>query len=148
MQKTLDLGAAAVICPMVNTVEDARALVECAKYPPVGSRSFGPILHDVRDAETFLAGENERSVIFGQCETAQSVENLREILSVDGFDGVYVGPCDLAISMGMPPQSVPRDRAVSMPAPVSGPGSADDCDRSAVPSSLPVVPLRRRASYR
>ena len=92
--RALDLGAAGVIVPMVNDPDEARHAVDSVRYPPAGTRSFGP----VRSAAD--AGE---PLCIVMCETRRSVEGLAEICAVDGVDAVYVGPRDLALSHGLEP---------------------------------------------
>lgn len=98
----LDAGADGVIVPMVNTEADARRAVAAAKYPPVGSRSWGPRraarLHGGPEAYAREADENV--VVVTQVETAEAVGNLDAILSVPGLTGVMIGPADFAISLG------------------------------------------------
>lgn len=101
--RALDLGALGVVAPMISTAEDARRFVAEVKYPPVGARSWGPtramqVLG--RDAAgDFLRTANETVVALAMIETVQALENLAEILAVDGLDGVLIGPADLSISM-------------------------------------------------
>ena len=102
--KVLDAGAWGIICPMINTAEDAKALVRASLYPPAGERSNGPIRaggYGVPGAYQGFA--NDEVLILPQIETAQAVENLEAILDVPGVSGVYVGPSDLGFSMGLPP---------------------------------------------
>lgn len=98
----LDAGADGVIVPMVNTVDDARRAVAAVRYPPHGTRSWGPRraarLHGGAEAYAREAGGSV--AVFTQVETAQALGNLDEILSVPGLDGVLIGPADLAISLG------------------------------------------------
>lgn len=100
IMKMLDIGVAAVICPMINNKEDAEKFVRAAKYPPKGSRSFGPIRAALRNADYF-GQANEKTLAIVQIETKESVDNLSEILDVNGVDGVYIGTIDLSISMGL-----------------------------------------------
>ncbi len=100
--RALDYGAAAVIAPMINSVEDARRFVSFMKYPPVGQRSWGPM----RAAElsgTALADHhreaNDRVLAFAMIETREAIDALDEILDIDGIDGVFVGPADLSIAL-------------------------------------------------
>jgi 4-hydroxy-2-oxoheptanedioate aldolase len=83
LMKTLDAGAYGVICPMINTREDAQRLVAYTHYAPRGTRSFGPV----------------RAMI----ETAQALDNLDAILSVEGLDAIYIGPSDLSLALGCTP---------------------------------------------
>ncbi|MQA84070.1 MAG: 2,4-dihydroxyhept-2-ene-1,7-dioic acid aldolase [Streptosporangiales bacterium] len=103
IMKALDAGAQGVIVPMVNTAEDARRAVGAAKYPPLGTRSWGPIRAslDVPGYSAELA--NGRTVVAAMIETPDGVRNLDEILSVPGVDAVYIGPSDLALGHGMTP---------------------------------------------
>jgi 4-hydroxy-2-oxoheptanedioate aldolase len=103
IMKALDAGAQGVIVPMVDTEEDARAAVRAAKYPPVGTRSWGPIRAalDVPDYSPETA--NRRTIVAVMIETPGGVENLDAILAVPGVDAVYVGPSDLALGHGMTP---------------------------------------------
>ncbi|HTF53887.1 MAG TPA: aldolase/citrate lyase family protein [Pseudonocardia sp.] len=103
IMKALDAGAQGVIVPMVSTEEDARAAVAAAKYPPMGTRSWGPIRAalDVPDYSPELA--NRSTIVAVMIETPGGVENLDSILSVPGVDAVYVGPSDLALGHGMTP---------------------------------------------
>jgi 4-hydroxy-2-oxoheptanedioate aldolase len=96
----LDQGALGIVVPMVNTRQDAEAAVFAAYYPPLGGRSLGAMgaaiygLDDPQraNAEVFLAV---------QIETASGVENAEEILAVEGIDGCWIGPSDLASSLGL-----------------------------------------------
>jgi 4-hydroxy-2-oxoheptanedioate aldolase len=105
VMRVLDAGAYGVICPMINTAADAEAFVRAARYPPRGERSFGP-LRALVQAETDWAGyfaEADRTIVtIGQIETAEALENIEEIVAVDGLDAVYVGTVDLLISTGGP----------------------------------------------
>ncbi len=99
--QALDVGATGIIVPMVNTADDARRAVAAALYPPEGTRSWGPSRRAMRGSAADYAREaNREVVVLTQVETAQAVENLEEILSVEGLSGVMVGPADLAISLG------------------------------------------------
>lgn len=102
--KVLDAGAWGVICPMVNTEEQARAFVDACLYPPRGSRSNGPSRAAVYgERGTYQTFANDEVLIIPMIETAEAVENLTSILDVEGVSGVYVGPSDLGFSYGLPP---------------------------------------------
>jgi 2-keto-3-deoxy-L-rhamnonate aldolase RhmA len=97
----LDVGADALIVPMVNTAADARRAVGAARYPPAGTRSWGPRRTSwLGGAAEYARDANDSVGVFTQVETAEAVENLDEILSVPGLAGVMIGPADLAISLG------------------------------------------------
>jgi 4-hydroxy-2-oxoheptanedioate aldolase len=103
LMKTLDAGAYAVICPMVNTREDAQKLVAYTHYAPRGTRSFGPVRALLYGGADYFEQANDAVVRFAMIETAQALDNLDAILSVDGLDAVYIGPSDLSISLGCKP---------------------------------------------
>lgn len=102
--KVLDAGAHGVICPMVNTADQARRFVSSCRYPPLGSRSYGPLRAALyaRKEPTFVAAANEDLVCMAQLETREALDNLEEILEVQGIDGLYIGPNDLSLSLGLP----------------------------------------------
>jgi 4-hydroxy-2-oxoheptanedioate aldolase len=95
IMKALDAGAGGVIVPMVNSVEEASAVVAACRYPPAGIRSMGP----VRARDVDPGWENPICVVM--IETVAAVSRAREILAVPGIDAVFVGPNDLAVSAGL-----------------------------------------------
>ncbi len=102
--KTLDAGAAGVIVPQVNTAEQARGVVEAARYAPAGRRGRGLARahgYGLKLAE-YSATANERVAVIVQAEHKDAVANIRSIVQVEGLDAVLVGPYDLASSMGRP----------------------------------------------
>ena len=103
LMKTLDAGAYAVICPMVNTREDAQRLVAYTHYAPKGTRSFGPTRALLYAGADYPQKANETIVTFAMIETAQALDNLDDIMSVEGLDAVYIGPSDLSIALGCKP---------------------------------------------
>ncbi|OYU41038.1 MAG: 2,4-dihydroxyhept-2-ene-1,7-dioic acid aldolase [Pseudorhodobacter sp. PARRP1] len=105
--KTLDAGFAGLICPMVNTVEDAQRLVQATRYAPLGARSFGPTRANLLHGATYAQHANTAISVFAMIETREALGNLDAILAVEGIDGVYVGPSDLGLSMGYQPTLEP-----------------------------------------
>jgi 4-hydroxy-2-oxoheptanedioate aldolase len=101
--KTLDAGAYAVICPMVNTREDAQKLVAYTSYAPRGTRSYGPVRAVLYGGADYPQHADATVVRFAMIETAQALDNLDAILSVEGLDAVYIGPSDLSLSLGCKP---------------------------------------------
>lgn len=101
--RVLDAGAKGIICPMVNTADEASQLVRAVKYPPVGQRSFGPVRQLLREGPAYVSQANAACLALAQIETRQALDNLDAIMSTPGLDGVYVGPSDLAFDMGFPP---------------------------------------------
>lgn len=100
--RALDLGAEAVIAPMINSVEDARRFAAAMKYPPVGKRSWGPTFgfprSGVKDHAQWLATQNTATISFAMIETRAAYGLVDEILDVPGIDGVFVGPSDFSIA--------------------------------------------------
>ncbi|WP_395699992.1 HpcH/HpaI aldolase/citrate lyase family protein [Aquabacterium sp.] len=103
LMKTLDAGAYAVICPMINTREDAQKLVAYTHYAPQGTRSFGPIRALLYGGADYPQHANKTIVTFAMIETAQALDNLDDILSVEGLDAIYIGPSDLSLALGCTP---------------------------------------------
>jgi 4-hydroxy-2-oxoheptanedioate aldolase len=103
LMKSLDAGAYAVICPMVNTREDAQNLVAWTNYAPKGTRSFGPIRASIYGGADYHLHANETVVRFAMIETAKALDNLDDILSVEGIDAIYIGPSDLSLALGCKP---------------------------------------------
>ncbi len=101
IQKALDLGAFGVIVPLVNTAEEAAAAVSACRYPPLGNRSFGPI-RAARVIGWEPAQANAEVACIVQIETVEGLKNAAAIAAVPGVDGIFAGPADLAISMGLP----------------------------------------------
>ena len=103
LMKTLDAGAYGVICPMVNTQEDAQKLVAYTHYAPRGTRSFGPIRALLYSGADYPQHANDTIVTFAMIETAAALDNLDAILSVEGLDAIYIGPSDLSLALGCTP---------------------------------------------
>jgi 4-hydroxy-2-oxoheptanedioate aldolase len=103
LMKALDAGAYGLICPMVNTREDAERLVAATHYPPAGSRSMGPVRASLYGGADYQKHANDTIVVFAMIETRQALDNLDAILSVKGLDAVYIGPADLSLALGCNP---------------------------------------------
>src|SRR5262245_44508642 len=101
VQKMLDLGAQGIVVPMVNSLKQARELAQAAKYPPLGNRSIGG---DFRYTygDNYPDEANSFTKLLIQVEHINSVEVVEEIMALEGVDGCFVGPTDLALSMGLP----------------------------------------------
>lgn len=104
IKQVLDLGAQTLLVPMVSSADQARELVRAVHYPPRGIRGVGSAL--ARSArwnrvDGYLTDAAEHVSLFVQIETAEGVDAAAEIAAVDGVDGVFVGPSDLAASMGV-----------------------------------------------
>ena len=103
IMKSLDAGAYGVICPMVNTREDAQKLVAYTNYAPKGTRSFGPVRALLYGGPDYAQHANDTVVAFAMIETAQALDKLDDILSVEGLEAIYIGPSDLSLSLGCRP---------------------------------------------
>lgn len=100
VEKALDLGAGGVVVPMVNSLAQAKTLARAAKYPPLGERSLGgdAFLHYGNDYPEKANGE---TLLLVQMEHLDAVGQAEEIINLPGVDGCFVGPVDLALSMGI-----------------------------------------------
>lgn len=110
--KLLDAGAMGLIVPCVNTVEEARQIVSYGKYAPLGQRGVAPSAgtdfwmaeYAQQGLEHLFETCNRETLLFPQCETLGCLNNLEEIVALDGIDGIFVGPFDLSTGMGIPGQ--------------------------------------------
>ena len=104
IKQVLDLGAQNVLVPMVSSADEARAAVEAVRYPPGGRRGVGSALARSgrwNRVESYLENADDHVSLFVQIETTEGVDAAAEIAAVDGVDGVFVGPSDLAASLGV-----------------------------------------------
>ena len=104
IMKMLDAGAYGIICPMVNNREDAERFVGACRYAPAGYRSFGPARALLYAGADYPKHANETVLTMAMIETAEALQNLEAIVSVPGLDAVYIGPADLALSLGHTPK--------------------------------------------
>lgn len=105
----LDAGAYGVVCPMVSTADDVRALLSACRYPPVGKRSFGPARGKLYGGADYLDHADDAVMAIPMIETAEALANIDEILAVPGLDMIYVGPNDLALELGERPTAEVED---------------------------------------
>jgi 4-hydroxy-2-oxoheptanedioate aldolase len=106
IKRVLDNGAFGIVVPMVNSPSEAEAVVEAARYQPLGNRSVGGQLHAANfetDPATYYAKADEEILVVVMIEHVEAVAAADEILSVPGIDAVFIGPNDLLNSMGQPP---------------------------------------------
>lgn len=104
VMKMLDAGAYGVIVPMVEDAGQARSFASALRYPPHGTRSYGPRRPAIRYGADYMSAAAESVVSFVMIETRKGLDNLEEILAVDGIDGVFIGPADLALALGCAPK--------------------------------------------
>lgn len=103
IMKVLDAGAYGVIVPMINNRAEAERAVAACRYPPDGNRSYGPIRAALYGGRGYAAEANGQIACIAMIETAEGIEKVEEIVSTPGLDGVYIGPSDLALALGLPP---------------------------------------------
>lgn len=106
IKRVMDAGAHGVIVPMVNSAEEARKAIEAVRYPPQGKRGVGLARAQGYGSsfDEYRRWVNQESVVIVQVEHIMAVENLDDILAVEGVDGFVVGPYDLSASLGIPGQ--------------------------------------------
>ncbi len=103
VKSAFDMGAHGVVCPLVNSPEDAQAAVRTAKYPPLGVRGVAPrkAADYGNTSSDYLRTANETTTVVVQIETAEALANLDGILETKGVDVAFVGPSDLTMSLGL-----------------------------------------------
>jgi 4-hydroxy-2-oxoheptanedioate aldolase len=103
--KCLDGGAWGIICPMVNNAAEAKALADACMYPPLGKRSNGPIrAAQYGVASSYQTIANDEVLVIPMIETQDGINNIEEILAVPGISGIYIGPSDMGLALGMVPK--------------------------------------------
>ncbi|MBT3943702.1 MAG: hypothetical protein HOC77_13395 [Chloroflexi bacterium] len=105
IQRALDTGALGIKVPMIRTASEAEAIVKMTRYPPAGTRSWGPMRatgYTAHESDYFERANDNILVTF-ILETVEGVENLEEICSVQGVDGISIGPADLGAALGYDP---------------------------------------------
>ena len=100
IMKLLDAGALGIVCPMVNTPDDADRFVRYCRYAPDGERSFGPVRAGLLHGPAYVRQANDSIVTLAMIETAQALAQVSEIARTRGLTGVYIGPSDLGLSLG------------------------------------------------
>jgi 4-hydroxy-2-oxoheptanedioate aldolase len=104
IMKLLDAGAYGIICPMVNSREEAETFVGACRYAPKGYRSFGPLRALMYAGGDYPQKANDTVLTFAMIETAKALANLDSIATTPGLDAVYIGPADLSLSLGCEPR--------------------------------------------
>ncbi|UUM12522.1 aldolase/citrate lyase family protein [Clostridiaceae bacterium HFYG-1003] len=112
IQRILDSGAQGLVVPGIKTLEELRLLVDFAKFPPIGERSFCPTRVSRWGAQEWAKGTldeymshcNQEVLVLPQCETRELLEVIEDASALAGIDGFFIGPYDLSISMGIPGQ--------------------------------------------
>lgn len=112
MQRALDNGAEGIIIPCLRSLEEFRRAAELCKFPPLGNRGFikgrgsrfGHADWAAGSLDAYMENSNERVLLLPQCETMEALEHIEEIVRIPGIDGIFIGPFDLSIGMGIPGQ--------------------------------------------
>jgi 4-hydroxy-2-oxoheptanedioate aldolase len=112
IMRLLDAGAYGLICPMVSTSDQAASFVHACRYPPVGQRSFGPARGLLFGGADYFARANDEIVTLAMIETTDGLQNLEAIVATEGLDGIYVGPNDLCLALGVPPVAESQEPVV------------------------------------
>ena len=103
IKRILDTGAMGVLIPYVNSGEEARQAVAACKYPPDGIRGVAGsprAAYFGQNSMTYLKDANQEILVIVAAETGEAIDNLDDILATEGLDGIFIGPMDLATSMG------------------------------------------------
>lgn len=112
----LDAGAYGVICPMIDTADQAARLVAACRYPPRGIRSYGPSRGLLHGGTDYVAHADDTVLVWAMIETRAGLANVEAICATPGLDAIYIGPSDLAADLGVPigahPLPAPLDAAV------------------------------------
>jgi 4-hydroxy-2-oxoheptanedioate aldolase len=103
VRRLLDVGSQGILCPFINGADEARRLVQACRYPPAGIRGYGPRRAGVYgfDEEEYFTNANQALSCLVIIESRDAIENIDEIVGVDGIDGVVIGPMDLSISLNV-----------------------------------------------
>jgi len=102
IKKALDIGVQTLLIPMVNTADQARAIVAATRYPPAGIRGTGGSVIRAADygkSPDYARTANDQICVLVQIETGQAMDNIESIAAVDGIDGLFIGPADLAADL-------------------------------------------------
>lgn len=109
--KMLDAGAKGIIIPCIKTIDEVKKIVEYGKYFPVGNRGFAGTAsgefgfsEHAKTMDGYFNYMNSSTLLIPQCETKECLEDLENIAAVEGVDGIFVGPYDLSIALGIPGQ--------------------------------------------
>lgn len=103
IMRALDLGAAGVIVPLVNSRAEAERAVAACRYPPQGTRSYGPSRAQMVIGSAAMGDLAAGALCFVMIETADGLDHVDEIAATPGLDGLYIGPSDLSVALGLTP---------------------------------------------
>ncbi len=112
IMKALDAGAYGVVCPMISNREQCERFVGACRYPPLGYRSIGAPRGVLYGGADYVDKANETVLTFAMIETKEAMANLDEIMTTPGLDAIYIGPNDLAKTLGFTPAADPSEAGV------------------------------------
>jgi 4-hydroxy-2-oxoheptanedioate aldolase len=112
IMRMLDAGCYGIICPMINTADDAARFARACLYAPNGSRSFGPVRVGLYAGPDYYKTANEEVLSIGMIESRAALDNLNAILDVEELKAVYIGPADLSLALGCTPQFDQEEKPV------------------------------------
>lgn len=112
IMRMLDAGCYGIICPMINTADQARRFARACLYAPQGNRSFGPIRVGTYAGPDYYANANEEVLSIGMIESREALDNLDAILDVEELKAIYIGPADLSLALGCTPQFDQEEKPV------------------------------------
>ena len=104
IMKALDWGAYGIVVPLINTAADAVRAVSACRYPPLGTRSYGPVRAIHYGGADYPTAANDELLVMAMIETKEGLANLEEICGTNGLDAIYIGPADLSLALGLPPR--------------------------------------------
>ena len=109
IQRALDMGAMGVLVPLVKSVDEARAIVSATRYPPEGTRSWGPLraYQYSFDTDDYFDRANQNIIVSLIIETTEALEDLEAIALEPGIDVIMLGPWDMSLSLGLDPRKLP-----------------------------------------
>ena len=109
IQRALDMGAMGVLVPMVRSAEEARAVVSATRYPPEGTRSWGPLRASgyTFDNDDYFERANENMLVALILETKDALDDLETVAGVPGVDVIFLGPWDMSLALGLDPRQLP-----------------------------------------
>lgn len=110
IQRAVDMGVQALIVPCLRSLEEMKALVDLSRFAPIGNRGFikgrgsgfGYQPWASGSVAEYMRASNERLLVLPQCETVECLEEIEKVVAFDGIDGIFIGPFDLSISLGIP----------------------------------------------
>lgn len=112
IMKALDAGSYGLICPMIDSKQDAEKFVSASTYPPRGERSFGPTRGLLYGGPDYTSHADQTIVRLAMIETIGGLKEVDDICLVEGLDGIFIGPNDLGLALGKDASADPTDAAV------------------------------------